>query len=59
MSWKSFKQPITTELTKEVNYIAVSDAAKEAILLKKLSEILASSRKSQTLFHCCVIIIVK
>ena len=59
MSWKSFKQPITAELTKEVNYIAVSNAAKEAIFLKKLSEILASSGKSQTLFHCCVIIIVQ
>ena len=35
MSWKSFKKPTTTNSTTEVEYIATSDATKEAVWLKK------------------------
>ena len=35
MSWKSSKQPTTADSTTEAEYIVVSDAAKEAVLLKK------------------------
>ena len=31
VSWKSSKQPTTADLTTEAEYIAVSDAAKEAV----------------------------
>ena len=35
VSWKSSKQPTTADSTIEVEYIATSDAAKEAVWLKK------------------------
>ena len=35
MSWKSSKQPTTADSTTKAKYIAVSDAAKEAVWLKK------------------------
>ena len=35
MSWKSFKKPTTEDLTTKAEYIATSDAAKEAVWLKK------------------------
>ena len=35
MSWKSSKQPITTDLMTEAHYIAASDATKEAVWLRK------------------------
>ena len=35
VSWKSSKQPITTDSTTEGEYIFSSDAAKEVIWLKK------------------------
>ena len=35
MSWKSSKQPTTADLTTKAEYIASSDAAKEAVWLKK------------------------
>ena len=35
MSWKSSKQPTIADSTAEAKYIAASDAAKEAVWLKK------------------------
>ena len=35
VSWKSSKQPTTADLTTEAKYIVASDAAKEAVWLKK------------------------
>ena len=35
VSWKSSKQPIITDSTIEVKYIATSEAAKEAVWFKK------------------------
>ena len=35
VSWKSSKQPSTTDLMIETEYIAASDAANEAVCLKK------------------------
>ena len=35
VSWKSFKQPTTADLMTEAEYITVSDAAKEAVWLKR------------------------
>ena len=35
VSWKSFKQNITIDSTTEAKYIATSDAAKEAIWIRK------------------------
>ena len=35
MSWKSSKQSVTVDSTTEVEYVAASDAAKEAIWIRK------------------------
>ena len=35
VSWKSSKQSITVDSTTEIEYIAASDAAKEAVWIKK------------------------
>ena len=35
VSWKSFKQEMIAESTMEAEYIAASDAAKEAVWIKK------------------------
>ena len=35
MNWKSSKQSITTDSTTEAEYIAASDAAKEAVWIRK------------------------
>ena len=37
MSWKSSKQHVTADSTTEAEYIAASDAAKEAIWIRKFA----------------------
>ena len=54
MSWKSSKQPTTTDSTTEAEYIAASDAAKEAVWLKKFITDLGVVPTIPDPIHCCV-----
>ena len=36
-SWKSFKEPVVADSTTEVEYIAASEAAKEAVCIRKFT----------------------
>jgi hypothetical protein len=53
MSWKSSKQETVAYLTMEVEYIASSEAAKEAVLIKKIVSVLGvvpSASRSMDLY---------
>jgi hypothetical protein len=53
MSWKSSKQETVAYLTMEVEYIASSEAAKEAVLIKKFVSVLGvvpSASRSMDLY---------
>ena len=52
ISWSSRKQGSIAQSTTEVEYIAASDASKEAIWLKKLVSGLFGDKLETTVFHC-------
>jgi hypothetical protein len=52
ISWSSQKQGFIAQSTTEAEYIATSDASKEAVWLRKLDSRLFGEKLKTTVVHC-------